>query len=535
MNKPKLIIKRKPTVKVSLHNSHTVVPKDYEYLKNKPKINGVELSGNKTTEDLQISFNDLKDKPTIPTVPAINVSKVKDYLYETTFLDIDDDYAIEYFKGKKPHVSAGVCSSFIKNGRVYRYLDWTYDNNVEFIVRTPARPGRYAVTGISSTLPLTKTFVEGREYSDLYRLVPFYLSDGENEKGLVVCTNVVPLDFEPTTETIPETEKRAEICSVMLVRYLLDRYATAYEAVNALRNYISVFIPAALQEMGYEQHYLIADKDKAYCVEFIENAVVAIDVTEDPIITNFYLYGTHGIENGVYTPADVAEGHLPSSQGITPHGAGLERYNLIKNSDNPDLWYTNTYKRSTAPFWYSEYVGGDLTVDSVPSLFEDRVASYISAYECRTRDDEVKTWQTVHRTVYDFASKAISITVQESGAESKEAFSEYLTKAGTLQAIEEARPGKKVVISETGDVSVTVQANVFCEIEAGFSSLEITFAGGEEGRVSEFNGQFSTGDTVPTVSFPEGVSWVGGELPELEQNKTYQFSVLNNIGVVIGV
>ena len=39
---------------------------DYNDLSNKPQINSVTLSGNKTTSDLNISYNDLDDKPTIP-------------------------------------------------------------------------------------------------------------------------------------------------------------------------------------------------------------------------------------------------------------------------------------------------------------------------------------------------------------------------------------------------------------------------------------------------------------------------------------
>jgi len=39
---------------------------DYSALNNKPQINGVELSGNKTTGDLNISYDDLKNKPVIP-------------------------------------------------------------------------------------------------------------------------------------------------------------------------------------------------------------------------------------------------------------------------------------------------------------------------------------------------------------------------------------------------------------------------------------------------------------------------------------
>lgn len=44
---------------------------DYEDLYNEPQINGVTLVGNKTTSDLHISYDDLEDKPTIPTMSYI--------------------------------------------------------------------------------------------------------------------------------------------------------------------------------------------------------------------------------------------------------------------------------------------------------------------------------------------------------------------------------------------------------------------------------------------------------------------------------
>lgn len=40
---------------------------DYSALNNKPQINGVTLIGNKTTQDLNISYDDLQNKPTIPS------------------------------------------------------------------------------------------------------------------------------------------------------------------------------------------------------------------------------------------------------------------------------------------------------------------------------------------------------------------------------------------------------------------------------------------------------------------------------------
>lgn len=64
---------------------------NYGDLSNKPKINNVELSGNKTTSDLGLfsgNYNDLSNKPTIPTVPTNVSAFTNDAGYLTQHQDI---------------------------------------------------------------------------------------------------------------------------------------------------------------------------------------------------------------------------------------------------------------------------------------------------------------------------------------------------------------------------------------------------------------------------------------------------------------
>lgn len=64
---------------------------DYTDLTNKPKINNVELSGNKTTSDLGLfsgSYNDLTNKPTIPDVSNFITKDVNDLTYYTKSSDL---------------------------------------------------------------------------------------------------------------------------------------------------------------------------------------------------------------------------------------------------------------------------------------------------------------------------------------------------------------------------------------------------------------------------------------------------------------
>lgn len=57
---------------------------DYEELENKPSINGVTLSGNKTTSDLNVSYNNLLDKPYINNMPPSTGANIGDVLTHTS-------------------------------------------------------------------------------------------------------------------------------------------------------------------------------------------------------------------------------------------------------------------------------------------------------------------------------------------------------------------------------------------------------------------------------------------------------------------
>lgn len=369
----------------------------------------------------QLSYK-IVDEPISP------ITKIKDYFYEISYEDIDYDYAYKYMKNMEPLIT-GACSS-VRNGNWYgRNLDWTYDENAEFLVRTPKTNNRYASIGIANAISgLTNEVVKSKVDSPLYKIVPFMLTDGINENGVVVNTNVVPLDKGITSRTIPAVSEEVEICSLMLVRYILDHFATAQEAAEYIRDHMAVYMPTNLLQMNYETHFMIADENKTYLVEFIGNETVISEMTNS-YMTNFYLSDVVLNEDGkVYTPADIENGHFASENNITDNGSGLERYNLIvdnyssANSKNGmrelmnKLKYTNTYKSSTDPFWYTEFVGvNNLTADSEPDDFANTIAYCKGLYDSRVRNS--KTWQTTHSVVYDIAERKAYIIVQEDDKE----------------------------------------------------------------------------------------------------------------------
>lgn len=66
------------------------------------------------------------------------------------------------------------------------------------------------------------------------------------------------------------------------------------------------------------------------------------------------------------------------------------------------------------------------------------------------------------------------------------------------------------------------------------SSVGFSLLAEKEGIENEYKGQFTTATTVGTIAFPNSITWIGG-LPTFVANKTYVFSIVNNIGICVGV
>ena len=84
----------------------------------------------------------------------------------------------------------------------------------------------------------------------------------------------------------------------------------------------------------------------------------------------------------------------------------------------------------------------------------------------------------------------------------------------------------------SGDTTFTLTPNTY-HVWDEVLSLDLSFGEEGEGVVSEFVFQFTSGGTATTLSLPDTIQWV--EQPTIEANKTYQVSIVNNIGLIVGV
>jgi len=53
--------------------------------------------------------------------------------------------------------------------------------------------------------------------------------------------------------------------------------------------------------------------------------------------------------------------------------------------------------------------------------------------------------------------------------------------------------------------------------------------------VNHYYFTFETGATAPTITWPTGIVWMGGEAPEIAENSHYEISILNGIAAYMEV
>lgn len=108
---------------------------------------------------------------------------------------------------------------------------------------------------------------------------------------------------------------------------------------------------------------------------------------------------------------------------------------------------------------------------------------------------------------------------------------------GAFQSLPRNKPTAQLVQHMLAyELSPELKPNVFHIWDNAIDGGTFTLTLGAELPfvTNEFMGQFTTGPTAPTVVWANTVTWFGGE-PTFNASKTYQFSIVNNIGLIVEV
>ena len=331
------------------------------------------------------------------------VTKVADMLYEVTF----DEYSATAPDSEATAEMSGDmgCSGVRNGGFVGRNFDYIMNRCPTFVIRTTAKEGRYATIAVGRLAKINSEMVETGLPQEKLDLLPWFLLDGINEKGLVVSDNVL---FKSDWGEVPHTGTNPgapELNDNFLVRALLDNCATADEAIAYLKNFNITPMHSEMMDL----HYMISDPEKTYVVEFINNEMV---VKEQTIMTNYFINMDEIPEHpdGLERMKVLSENY---DEGNTMEGMYhlMQRAKYSNMFDPANKWY------SELGFTYAEIreitEDGDEEMDKVMKLLQEAFENELEYVKENGFREETSFWTTSHTSVYDINNRKMWITVRE--------------------------------------------------------------------------------------------------------------------------
>lgn len=136
--------------------------------------------------------------------------------------------------------------------------------------------------------------------------------------------------------------------------------------------------------------------------------------------------------------------------------------------------------------------------------------------------------QTVEEVVNNWTDNTFVII--ESADEEIPDVPEYITKIDLDNAITQALEDavEQPIIQQT-ETTVAIAPNVL-NLWGEVATLDITLGEPKEGIINEYMFQFTSGATATTLILPADIKWLSE--PNVQANKTYQVSIINNLGVI---
>lgn len=107
-----------------------------------------------------------------------------------------------------------------------------------------------------------------------------------------------------------------------------------------------------------------------------------------------------------------------------------------------------------------------------------------------------------------------------------------ITKNKIDSSVLAGKADKTLIVTETeGNSSYSIAPNKLTRLGtlASAVTLSLDTASGEAGVANVYEFIFSTPAAAPSITWPEGISWIGGSAPAIAGGKTYEVSIMDNL------
>ena len=247
----------------------------------------------------------------------------------------------------------------------------------------------------------------------------------------------------------------------------------------------------------------------------------------------------NGSLQGKYCPSASTSLNLDIVQEVTGDDVLLTGYELASGTTEEELAIvaTDTVNEAFGKIQKQNYDNEAVVAGALNDL--DEGLTTLSA-KVLTNEYVVAT------SLNDLNSRTMEISgTVETVSEAVERIQTNYVTAITSASTNSEYPTAKAVYDEvhpaiitTGGTAatITVEPNVLHNF--GTLTGAKTFAlatPGDSSVVNHYYWTFDTSATAPTITWPAGLSWLGGEAPEIAASKHYEVSVLNNIAIAMEV
>lgn len=173
-------------------------------------------------------------------------------------------------------------------------------------------------------------------------------------------------------------------------------------------------------------------------------------------------------------------------------------------------------------------VGDNWELTADVEIHESAATTYMSLLE-KARQESIKSTAEAN-TAIENLKNALAITNK-----TKAAADAATIKANTaVRTVEQYIDVVKKVVVNTSDATVNMDANKFYNIIIGTTLTLMMNAATDDTITNDWEGCFDTGDTLPTITWPENVNW-GTSYMDIDKNTHYEFSIRQNGGLFYGI
>jgi hypothetical protein len=532
---------------------------DYNQLTNKPKINGIELEDDKTLEELGYTPYDdsevqreisninsaLKNKANKSEIPDVSnfitksVNDLENYLKSSETYTKDQ---VNELIGNVSTIKIDVVDDLPETGETniiyFVSNDESTENNIyDEYVYINGKPELIGNTNIDLSPYALKT-----EFNNYYTKdeVENTIADGI-EKNI---GKEVQLDFN----AILEDNK---------IIATLDESISDYELQNSTGYLFHIYLPLVTLTGDLDNTYPIYLKDKDGN-DININSMFQKDINETSTVGD--LCQIQDYDTGV--------------------GYSWEFYgHFRKISDNGNtinVVYTDSVVRETNPSMTGEQLHLSVSDNKLKvgtsviciSDYENNGTSYVKGHTYLIENDSdtediiliatditSKTDLTNYVKFTDYASNSKTGVVKvvngtgirttsdgslqgaELGYSTYNSVSDCIIGKKTLENVFNGKgfynKADKVSVTEATETTIEIEPNKFYKF-GEVEELNITLATPSDTTIlNEYMFEFISGETATTLTLPDTIKWL--EEPTIEANMTYQCSIVDNVGVLLGV